>query len=226
MAFVLNLDVPDPNVIIVAHRYGNSIDSAPEGAEIADMVEIDVHLWHGRLEVRHAKRLWILQRQWEQWHLLPTDSPVPSFAEIVSSLPPNTPLLVDIKGWRPRMVRLIREVLGDERPIVASARGWWLLRHIRDRPHTKVLRSVGTKWQLWLVSHLPRSRAKPAPGTVVHQRLLNSRSAATLLRISPDLFTWNIESESRADELIALGVTGLIIDDAHLITLLRNGRDG
>jgi len=222
---VLNLDVPDPNTTIVAHRYGNSIETALEGAEIADMIEIDVHLWHGRLEVRHAKRIWILQRQWEQWHLLPPGSPVPSLAEIMAAIPPQTRLLVDIKGWRPKMVRLIREVLGDERPIVASARGWWLLRHISDRPHTTVLRSVGTKWQLWLVSHLPHFRAKQARGTVVHQRLLDHDSAATLRHISPNLFTWNIESKSRADHLIGLGVSGLIVDDARLITLLRNGRD-
>lgn len=222
---MLNLGVPQPDVTVVAHRYGNSIDSALKGAEIADMIEIDVHLWHGRLEVRHAKRIWVLQRQWEQWRLLPADSPVPSFAEMVAAIPPQTPLLVDIKGWRPKMVGLIKEALGDERPIVASARGWWLLRHIRGRPHTNVLRSVGTKWQLWLVSHLPRSRAEQAPGTVVHQRLLDHDSAATLLHISPDLFTWNIESKSRADDVIALGVSGLIIDDARLITLLRNRRD-
>jgi len=211
--------------MIVAHRYGNTIETALIGSEIADMVEIDVHLWHGRLEVRHAKRLWILQRQWEQWQLLPSNSPVPSFADILSSLPPDTPLLVDIKGWRPKMVRLIREAFEDERPIVASARGWWLLRHIRDRPNTTVLRSVGTRWQLWLVGRLRRSRVPPSPGTVVHQRLLNARSAAMLLGISTDLFTWNIDSKERADELVALGVTGLIVDDAQLTTLLRTGRD-
>lgn len=212
--------------MIVAHRYGNSVETARIGSEVADMIEMDVHLWHGRLEVRHAKRLWILQRQWEQWHLLPSDSPVPSFTEILSSLPPDTRLLVDIKGWRPKMVRLIREALGDQRQIIASARGWWLLRHIRDRANTTVLRSVGTRWQLWLVNHLSHPQSKPNPGSVVHQRLLDRESTASLLRISPDLFTWNVESKSRADVLLEMGVTGLIVDDKSLITLLRNGRVG
>ena len=213
----------EPDAIVVAHRYGNSTELALQGAEIADMVEIDVHLWHGLLEVRHAKRLWILQRQWEQWHLLPSESQVPTFAEILASLPDGTKLLVDIKGWRPKMVRLIKETLGEERAVVASARGWWLLRHIRSRPHTTVLRSVGTKWQLWLLRRLSRGR-RGQPGTVIHQRLLNTGSAANLLAISPDLFTWNVESEHRADELMALGATGLIVDHAGLIKVLRKRR--
>jgi len=211
--------------MIVAHRYGNTIETALIGSDIADMVEIDVHLWHGRLEVRHAKRLWILQRQWEQWHLLPSDTTVPSFADILSSMPPDTPLLVDIKGWRPKMVRLIREALGDERQIVASARGWWLLRHIRDRPKTTVLRSVGTRWQLWLIKRMKHSRGGPTPGTVIHQGLLEPGTAGVLLKMGPDLYTWNVESKERAGELTEMGATGLIIDDSRLLTVLRNGRD-
>jgi len=222
---VLNQDVPDPDVMIVAHRYGNSVETARIGSELSDMVEVDVHLWHGRLEVRHAKRLWILQRQWEQWHLLPSDTAVPSFAEILSSLPPNTPLLVDIKGWRPKMVGLVQEAIGNERPIVASARAWWLLAHIRDRPRTTLLRSVGTRRQLWLVKRMARSRGGPRPGTVIHQRLLDPRTAAALLDIAPDLYTWDVDSKQRADQLTTMGATGLIIDDSRLLTVLRNERD-
>jgi len=205
-------------VILIAHRAGNDPGRVAECVDVADMVELDVHLWRGRLEIRHAKRIWIFQRLWEQWRLLPRSTPVPSLAEVLSAAPDRAPLLVDLKGWSPKLPARVRGVLGEARPVAVSARAWWLLRGFRDRPDTTTLRSVGTKWQLWLAMKLP-------PGDdaiVIHQRLLDRVSVVRLVDRYQTVFTWNVETEDRAVELIEMGVSGLIIDDLGLIEVLRN----
>ncbi len=205
---------------LVAHRFGNEARRAVEGAAIADLIEIDIHLWRGRLEVRHAKRLWLLQRMWERWHLLERDTPVPSLEEILAVLPQSTPLLLDLKGWRPKMVSMVQSIVGEERPIVVSARSWWLLKRVKDHDGVRILRSVGANWQLWLVLRLRRPAR--ASGVVIDQRLLQPEIALRLLKRSPMIFSWNVDSEVRAVELVDMGVTGLIIDDPDLIRLLHS----
>ncbi len=186
------------------------------------MVELDVHLWRRRLEVRHAKRLWLFQRLWEQWHLLPRHTPVPDFDRALAALPDATPLLVDLKGWSPTLARMVSTRISDARPVVVSARSWWLLRGLHDRPGTTTLRSVGQPWQLWLAMRLPCA----GHGVVIHQRLLNPHTVRRLVDRYRAVFTWNVESEDRARQLIDMGVAGLIIDDPELIRLLRTRRDG
>lgn len=186
------------------------------------MVEIDLHLWHGRLEVRHAKRLWIFQRLWEQWELLPAHTAVPVFDEALAALPGTTPLLVDLKGWSPRLVDKVCEGIrktdpGGSRRIVASARSWWLLPRLRHHPDTTTLRSVGTKWQRRLALRLPAH----GHGVVIHQLLLDPVSVRRLVDRYGTVFTWNVETVERAEALVDMGVSGLIIDDLELIRVLR-----
>lgn len=185
------------------------------------MVELDVHLWHRRLEVRHAKRLWLSRRLWEQRELLERGTLVPDLDQVLAALPDPTRLLVDLKGWSPRLARMVRSRLADADPVVVSARSWWLLRGFGDRPATTTLRSVGTSWQLWIAMRLPCA----GHGVVVHQRLLDLRTARRLVDRYETVFAWDIESEARARELLDMGVVGLIIDDVALITALRARRD-
>ena len=204
-------------VQFVAHRAGNDPQRSADAIAAADAIEIDVHLWHGRLEVRHAKRLWILQRLWEQWELLPTDTKVPSFDEALEALPPSVPVMVDLKGWSPRLVDRVRESIGESRSLIASARGWWLLPRFRDRPHTTTLRSIGTNWQLWLALRINSG----GNGVVVHERLLGADITRRLVAKYTDVFTWNVHTAERAESLVGLGVRGLILDDPELARVLR-----
>jgi hypothetical protein len=63
--------VAEPGPELIAHRVGNSLEEVAAAAGRADLVEIDVHLFRGRLEVRHAKVLWPTAILWEQWELVP-----------------------------------------------------------------------------------------------------------------------------------------------------------
>ena len=67
---------------LIAHRGGNLVESVAASLAVADAIEIDVHTFLGRLEVRHAKVIWPLPIRWEQWYLVPRSDPLPTLAEI------------------------------------------------------------------------------------------------------------------------------------------------
>jgi len=56
-------------------------------------------------------------------------------------------------------------------------------------------------------------------GISVHQRLLNAESVAALHAVADLIMTWPVNHPDRAEELLRLGVDGLITDNAnHLAT--------
>ena len=63
-----------PSGVVIAHRAGNSLERLAGAGAVADVVEADVHLFRGRLEVRHAKTLGPFPRLWERWYLLEPDA--------------------------------------------------------------------------------------------------------------------------------------------------------
>ncbi len=64
----------DVGMELIAHRAGNEAHLIAPAMVVADTIELDVHLFRRRLEVRHAKVLWPFAVFWEKWELLP-DTP-------------------------------------------------------------------------------------------------------------------------------------------------------
>ena len=205
--------LPSPP-ILVAHRSGNTLAAARLDVGRADAIELDVHVHRGRVVVRHEKVLRPTSRLWERWYLLPADTPVPAMDEVVAALPDDTLLLLDLKCFTRRAARRIRRAVPDDRPLFVSCRTWWVLGAFADRPDTIRLRSCGTVWQLHLALRLPGLGRRR--GAVVHQRLLDRSVVGELTRRTPHVFTWAVTSAERARELVAAGVTGLIVDDLDL----------
>lgn len=197
--------------ILVAHRAGNHPESARAALGRADVIELDVHVFRGRVVVRHAKVLRPTARLWERWYLLPTDTVVPTIDEVLASVDPDTPLMLDLKcttRWAARRIR--REVPGD-RQLIVSSRSWWVLGVFAGRPGTTLLRSCGNPLQLRLAPLLPGLGERI--GLVVHERLLTRSVIADLSRHTPHRFTWAVTTPERAGALVEAGVTGLIVDD-------------
>ena len=65
-----------PASFIVAHRAGNELARlrAAEALRLP-LVEADVHLFRGRLEVRHRKTLGPVPILWDRWELAPPWTP-------------------------------------------------------------------------------------------------------------------------------------------------------
>jgi glycerophosphoryl diester phosphodiesterase len=203
---------------VVAHRAGNDIGDLRAAEELGvDMIEADVHLFHGRIEVRHAKTIGPLPILWERWHLVRPSSPRMRLSDLLRAAAPNTRLMLDLKGPFPQLSRRVLGELegrGEGRRYAVCARNWALLRPFAAIPEVRTIRSVGGPLQLrWL---LRRHRGR-LDGVSVAERLLDDRVVAQLRERSELVMTWGVTTEARVRELAAAGVTAFSLDDRHLM---------
>jgi hypothetical protein len=72
---------------LVAHRAGNQLDllRAAEADHCGAIVEADVHLFRGRLEIRHLKTLGPLPVFWDRWQIAPPWRPHLLLSDLVAS---------------------------------------------------------------------------------------------------------------------------------------------
>lgn len=205
---------------LIAHRAGNLAELIGPGVAAAGAIEVDVHLFRGRLEVRHAKvLLWPFARLWEKWEILPADAPRPPLADILRHVPAGVHVWFDLKGVTRRLPRAVHAVAGERDDVTYSCRAWWVLGWVRRHTSARTMRSVGNRWQRWLIVRT-RSRG-PTDGIAIHTRLLDGDWLARLHAVTPTVFVWGVHDLGRARELQELGVTGLILDDLDLVRALR-----
>lgn len=198
--------------LLVAHRAGNRLADLRAAERLDAVVEADVRLYRGRLEVRHLKTAGPLPLLWDRWRLESRRRPRLQLRELLAAAAPSTPLLLDLKGPRLRLATLaleeLRPYLRTHRLLV-SARTWRLLEPFAGTPVRRV-HSVGSARQL---VRLLRTRAgERLDGVSIHERLLDAGSAAALLALAEHVLTWPVNRPERARELLRLGVTGLISD--------------
>jgi glycerophosphoryl diester phosphodiesterase len=205
-------------VELIAHRAGNEAHLIAPAAEAADAIELDVHLFRGRLEVRHSKVLWPLAVYWERWELLPDESPV-DLAAILDAAPEGVHLWFDLKGFTTRLARRVLREVGGRRPITCSTRSWWTLRPIRRAGGIRTFRSVGSRRQLWLIQRM--RFAGEDDGVVMHERFATADVVARLRRRTSQVIVWAVDDLERARELARVGVTGIIADDLALLVAIR-----
>lgn len=199
----------------IAHRSGNSARRAASAVGRADAIELDVHTFRRRLEVRHARVLWPFARQFEPWYLLPADTPRPSVADVLDAIPNDVPVWYDLKGFTPRLARDVLTANGDRRPVTLSCRSWWVLRPGRDRRGVRTMKSVNNRWQRWVVLRTPVARSDS--GVVINERLLTPGLLARLSERTAVIVAWGVSDAERARALIDEGIDGLIVDDLGLV---------
>jgi len=203
---------------LIAHRAGNLAATLPAALAVADAIELDVHLFRGRIEVRHSKVLWPTAARWERWHLEPKSTERPDLEEILTLVPPGTHVWIDLKGFDRRLTRRVLSAVGDDVSLTVSARAWWTLAPARDRPGTRVMRSVGNRWQRWIVERF----GSGGDGVVLHERLLTPTAVGRLRSIAPHVVAWAVTNRTRLQELESMGIDGAIVDDVELIRSSRN----
>lgn len=205
---------------VIAHRGGNEIIGLPDvEARGVDLIEVDVHLGPGgRVEVRHAKLLWPTRRLWERWYLLPRNTVVPSFQEVLDASDSSTVFWLDLKGFTNRLPSRVKPLVAERRPLTVSTKAWWMLGTFSGDPNVRRLRSAGNRFELALVKWLPSMTGRD--GVVVHQRLLNDDVLAHL-RGKGLVFCWAVEDVARLEWLATRGIDGVILDDLGLVPAAR-----
>jgi glycerophosphoryl diester phosphodiesterase len=203
---------------VIAHRAGNDLRTLAGAVGHVDVVEADVHLFHGRLEVRHAKSIGPLPILWERWYLLDRRAPRVVLAEVLEAASPGITLMLDLKGIDPRLpgevMRAVDRWLAGRRLIVCS-RTWRALEIFRGVAGVETLHSVGSRRQLHaLLRRYPRR----FPGGVsIDRRLLDPVVTAALRERTDRVWSWVVDDRETARTLASWGVTGFISDAPHAL---------
>jgi glycerophosphoryl diester phosphodiesterase len=203
---------------VVAHRAANDPDTLARQAAHADVVEADVHLFRGRLEVRHARTLGPLPILWERWYLLDRNTPRHRLETVLAGVAPEVDLLLDLKGRDPRLPRAVmRAVEGwpAGRRLLVSSRVWRTVDRLRGVGTIETFHSVGSRWQLGAL--LRRYRPGALEGVAIHRRLLSPAVVAGLRERAPQVWSWPVDDPADAATLAGWGVTGFISDAPALL---------
>jgi glycerophosphoryl diester phosphodiesterase len=194
---------------IVAHRAGNDLDLLHRAkAARAGVIEADVHLFRGRLEVRHLKTLGPLPILWDRWYLAPRRTPRLELHEVLDAVQPEAALMLDLKGRNSRLSRaVLRALEGSGVQVSVCSRSWRLLEPFAGHPDVRVVHSVGSRRQLRALRR--RFAGRRLGGISIHQRLLDAATVAELRERSELIVSWPVESAAEARRLWAWGVHGV-----------------
>jgi glycerophosphoryl diester phosphodiesterase len=194
---------------LVAHRAGNDLMRLRRAEGLAiPLIEADVHLFAGRLEVRHLKTAGPLPVLWDRWTLAPPWAPRLLLRRLLAAAAPGTQLMLDLKGRDARLPRELARALdetGAVRRVTVCARHWALLEPLAGRADVRLVHSVGSARQLRLLLRGPRRR-----GISIHRRLLDASLARELKARADELLAWPVETLEEARTLAGWGVDGLI----------------
>lgn len=199
---------------LVAHRAGNRLLDLHAAERFQPtLVEADVRLYRGRLEVRHLKTAGPIPILWDRWKLQAPWRRRLYVHELLAATDAKTELVLDLKGPRRRLgERVLRELepyLGKRR-FTVCARWWRLLEPFAGTPVRRV-HSVGSARQLRQV--LRRFARQRLEGVSIHERLVDRETVASLREIADVIMAWPVNEPERARALLQLGVAGLISDD-------------
>jgi len=200
---------------LVAHRAGNKLADLRAAERVAAaLVEADVRLYRGRLEVRHLKTVGPLPIFWDRWQVVAPWLPRLQLSELLASTSARTELVLDLKGRNERLLThalaALEPHLGRRR-FTVCARHWGMLDAFAGLPVRRVC-SVGNPRQLR--RFLTRFAGRRLEGVSIHERLLDAESVSSLRAIAEVVMTWPVNRPERGRELLRLGVHGLITDDA------------
>jgi glycerophosphoryl diester phosphodiesterase len=219
-------------VLAVAHRAGNDLHALRAAVEQgADVLEADVHSHRGRLEVRHHKSLGPLPWRWDRrarpgsvpllrdtWELRPAAHFPLRLSAVLAAARPGTTLMLDLKGVGgvgPAVLRQLHEQAPDT-PLMVCARWWPSVDAFRDQPEVRPVLSARGRTEL---ARLRRRLARgPLPyGVSVHRSLLDVEVVRALHQRVDLVMTWPVNDLPALEQVLSLGVTGVITDEAQVL---------
>ena len=210
-----------PGFYAIAHRAGNNLHHLEQAlAAGVDAIECDFWHDHGRLALRHERKLPALPVLYDKWYLRFSwgELRLPSLLREINF---RAELFLDIKSSTPKAASVVLDLYHDNeammpRTIVSSPQ-WRLL----DQ-----LAAAGTDMRMcYSVRHSAGADALfrrclqdlPPFGTSIRHTLLSELMVARLHAAGLKVFAWTVNTPHRAQELRSWGVDGIISDDVELL---------
>ncbi len=170
-----------------------------------------MHLFWGRLEVRHLKTIGPIPILWDRWFLVNPFTPRLLLGDLLAGVEPGEHLMLDLKGLRSAVGRRVRrELAGHRHPVAVCSRNWRALEQLRGLPDVELIHSVGSPRQLRAL--LRRFGPSSLQGVSINAALLTPRVVAQLRERATTVMSWPIRTRAQADQLVAWGVRGLITE--------------
>ncbi|MEV0129238.1 glycerophosphodiester phosphodiesterase [Dactylosporangium sp. NPDC050688] len=205
---------------LVAHRAGNALADLRAALDAGvDLVEADVRLHRGTLEMRHARAIG-RRLLWEPWRDLNRrrDIPVPLLADVLTTAAGDSRLMLDLKGPFRAVAPLTAAVLREtapEAPVTVCTRDWSMFAAFDDLPHVRRVYSAGSRRQLDQVRQLVRRQ--PVHGLSIRLDLLTPDVVAELHEHTGLVMVWSVDTEDALARAQALGVSGIISKNLPLL---------
>lgn len=216
-----------PKPFASAHRGGNSRRQALAAIEAgADLLEADIWLHTGKLELRHKQTLGILPILWEKWAIAPGWVPRYHLRELLDDVPEDVLIFLDFKGTAmdlgPEVVHELQR-FAPSRVIAICGRNYPQLQTIAHEPNIICFYSVGSEEE-WPIAKELIAASNP-PALSLDANLATPERINWMSSIGGTVVCWNVKSESQMNELRAMGVDGFTTDSPNLLARIRQLRE-
>jgi len=207
-------DASQRKSLLIAHRAGNDLDRLRAVRRVApDLIEADVHHFHGRLELRHAKTLGPIPLYWDRnpWRLENPFRTRLTLEGLLAALAPDEEPMLDLKGIGAGIVQPVIDAVErhfPDRQVTICSRHWRILPAFAECPWARVIYSAGSPGQVAAVAH----RLQFADGVSVKHELLSADLVRRLRDHVPLVMTWTVDEPALWQRLQEWGVNGAITD--------------
>ena len=210
-------------LLAIAHRAGNDLAALRAAVELGvDVLEADVHVRAGRLEVRHSKHLRPLPVLWDRGpaglELTRTSAPQLELDAVLAALDGSTAVMLDLKGpgrVGARVAELVHAAAPGA-PVIACSRWWPGLAPFAALPWVRPVLTARSALELRRLRR--RLAVGPQPwGVSLHRSLLTPTVVAELRERVEVVMTWGVNDLAALADVVDLGVNAVISDEAEVL---------
>ncbi|MFF5288867.1 glycerophosphodiester phosphodiesterase [Paractinoplanes globisporus] len=210
-------------MLAVAHRAGNTLAGLRAAlAAGVDLVEADVHLYRGALEVRHSRAIGP-HLYWDRTTGVTRrrDIVVPELEDVLAVAGDDPRMMLDLKGTSLAVADRVAATLRERRPgvpVAVCTKQWRMLDAFADLDDARRLYSAANTRQLRRL--LALTRGGRVDGVSIRLRLLTPPVMAELRRATGLILAWSVDTEQELARARQLGVTGVISKNMPMLSRL------
>lgn len=218
--------LPHHRPLAIAHRGGNSLRAAHEAIRLgADMLEADLWLYKGRIEVRHIHRLGPIL--WERWRLGLAIGNQFTLRDLLKGTPDDAMLFLDLKGTEVELAQALHDELertAPDRIVAVCGRNYPQLAPLLGHPNIVTFYSVGEVKE-WPAAW-PMLEAMEYPALSLKFSLATPAVLDRLHAMGATVVCWGVETFAQLALLDDKGLDGATTDNGALIAVINERRDG